>query len=214
LDEVAKKKISGEVIKMSDKLTVKQEKYVQGLFAGLSQREAYKQAYNAKNMTDKSIDEKACELAKNVKVASRLKELVDELKNKNIITIERVMQEYAKLGFFDPRNLFRPDGSPKEISELDDETAAALAGLDVQEVYEGSGEDRKFVGYTKKYKLTDKKSALDSIAKCLGMFVDKIESKNTNIDIDLSGYPPEALEEIAKAQGQEEVMRIVSRYKK
>ena len=141
---------------MSDKLTVKQEKYVQGLFAGLSQREAYKQAYDAGRMTDKQIDEEACKLAANPKIAQRLKELTDELKNRNMITVERVMQEYAKLGFFDPRNLFRPDGSPKEISELDDETAAALAGLDVQEVYDGFGEDRKFVGYTKKYKLTDK----------------------------------------------------------
>jgi phage terminase small subunit len=201
---------------MADKLTVKQEKYVQGLFAGLSQREAYKQAYNCENMTDKTIDEAACKLSNNSKIATRLKELTDELKNRNIITIERVMQEYAKLGFFDPRNLFRPDGSPKEITELDDETAAALAGLDVQEVYEGYGEDRKFVGYTKKYKLTDKKAALDSIAKCLGMFIDKVESKNTNTNIntDISDLPPEALEEIAKAQGQEEVMRIVSKYRK
>ena len=201
---------------MSDKLTVKQEKYVQGLFAGLSQREAYKQAYDAGRMTDKQIDEEACKLAANPKIAQRLKELTDELKNRNMITVERVMQEYAKLGFFDPRNLFRPDGSPKEISELDDETAAALAGLDVQEVYDGFGEDRKFVGYTKKYKLTDKKSALDSIAKCLGMFIDKVESKNTNTNIntDISDLPPEALEEIAKAQGQEEVMRIVGKYRK
>ena len=43
----------------------------------------------------------------------------------------------------------------------------------------------------------------------------EIESKNTNTNIntDISDLPPEALEEIAKAQGQEEVMRIVSRYK-
>jgi len=44
----------------------------------------------------------------------------------------------------------------------------------------------------------------------------EIESKNTNtnIDIDYSILPPEALEEIAKAQGQEEVMRIVGKYRK
>jgi hypothetical protein len=44
----------------------------------------------------------------------------------------------------------------------------------------------------------------------------EVESKsvNTNIDIDLSNLPPEALEEIAKAQGQEEVMRIVGKYRK
>ena len=38
-------------------LTLKQEKFVQGLLNGLSQRESYKQAYECKNMSDKSIDE-------------------------------------------------------------------------------------------------------------------------------------------------------------
>ena len=44
----------------------------------------------------------------------------------------------------------------------------------------------------------------------------EIESKNTNTNIntDISDLPPEALEEIAKAQGQDEVMRIVSKYRK
>lgn len=44
----------------------------------------------------------------------------------------------------------------------------------------------------------------------------EIESKNTNTNIntDISDLPPEALEEIANARGQDEVMRIVSRYKK
>jgi phage terminase small subunit len=163
---------------MADKLTPKQEKYVQGLFAGLSQREAYKQAFDCKSMKDETIDKRACELAARGKIKGRLSELQDEFKNRNMITVERVMTEYAKLGFFDPRKLFNADGSPKEITRLDDDTAAALAGLDVQEVYEGYGEDRKFVGYIKKYKLSDKKAALDSIAKILGMFTDKVEIGN------------------------------------
>jgi phage terminase small subunit len=164
---------------MKDKLTIKQEKYAQGLFKGLTQREAYKQAYDAENMTDKSIDEKACELAANVKVKSRLEELSNELRLRNMVTVERVLTEYAKLGYFDVRNLFNNDGSPIPIQELDDETAAALAGLDIQEVYEGTGDNRKFVGYTKKYKLPDKKAALDSMAKYLGMFTDKVEVNHT-----------------------------------
>jgi hypothetical protein len=42
----------------------------------------------------------------------------------------------------------------------------------------------------------------------------EIASVNTNINTDISDLPPEALEEIAKAQGQEEVMRIVGKYRK
>jgi phage terminase small subunit len=160
---------------MADRLTVKQEKYVQGLFAGLTQREAYKQAFNCTNMLDKTVDETACKLASDRKIITRLNELQEEFKNRNMVTVERVLAEYAKLGFFDPRKLFNADGSPKNIIDLDDETAAAVAGLDVQEAYEGSGEMREFVGYVKKYKLTDKKGALDSMAKYLGMFKEEVK---------------------------------------
>jgi len=41
------------------KLTAKQEKFVQELIKGKSQREAYKAAYNAKNMSENSIDVEA-----------------------------------------------------------------------------------------------------------------------------------------------------------
>ena len=42
-----------------DKLTIEQERYVQGLFAGLSRIEAYKQSHNCESMTDKTTDELA-----------------------------------------------------------------------------------------------------------------------------------------------------------
>lgn len=75
----------------SDKLTIKQEKYAQGLFKGMTQREAYKAAYDAQNMTDKSIDEKACELAANVKVKERIEDLVDQFTQTSMITKEYIL---------------------------------------------------------------------------------------------------------------------------
>jgi len=165
-----------EVILVAERqLTVKQELFVQGLLAGLSQREAYKRAYNTANMKDNTIDVRACELAKSSKISVRLDALLSDVKERNMVTIERVLQEYSRLGFFDPRNLFNSDGSPKDIHELDDDTAAVVAGLDVVEIYEGTGRDRRFVGNIKKFKLADKKGALDSMAKYLGMFIDKHE---------------------------------------
>lgn len=86
------------------------------------------------------------------------------------ISIQRVLTEVARLAFFDPRKLFKPDGSPLPINELDDDTAAALAGLEVLEEFEGKGEDRVFVGYTKKYKVSDKNSALEKLMKHLGAY--------------------------------------------
>ena len=85
---------------MADKLTIKQERFAQGLFAGLSQREAYKQAYNAERMKDKTIDEAAARLAADSKVAARIQQLTDELKERNMVTVERVLAELA-VGFAD-----------------------------------------------------------------------------------------------------------------
>ena len=165
---------------MSDKLTIKQEKFAQGLFAGLSQREAYKQAYNASRMKDNTIDKNAYTLANDTKITTRLEKLTEELKQRNMVTVERVLQEYARLAFFDPRKVFDADGSPKSIVDLDDDTAAAVAGLEVIEIYEGRGSERKFVGNLKKYKISDKIGALDSIGKHLGMFIERKEVTGPN----------------------------------
>ena len=63
-------------------LTPKQEKFIQGVVSGLSQREAYKQAYNAANMKDNTIDRKAYELFNKDYVRARYEELLNEFKEK------------------------------------------------------------------------------------------------------------------------------------
>ena len=51
-------------------LRPKQEKFIQNIIKGMSQRQAYKQAYNAK-YSEKSIDEKASTLFNSEKVQER-----------------------------------------------------------------------------------------------------------------------------------------------
>ena len=52
-------------------LTPKREKFVQNLIQGMSQREAYKNSFNAKNMSDRTIDNKAYKLFKTDEVRAR-----------------------------------------------------------------------------------------------------------------------------------------------
>ena len=91
------------------------------------------------------------------------------------ITAEKVLQELARLGFFDPRKLFNADGSPKPLHELDDDTAMAVAGFEVAEVFEGVGEQRKSVGVLKKLKLADKGQNLERLGRHLKLFTDRVE---------------------------------------
>lgn len=72
-------------------LTPKQERFIQNIVSGMSQRQAYKDAYNAENMTDESIDVEACKLFNSPNVSQRYKELLEELKDVAIMSaIERM----------------------------------------------------------------------------------------------------------------------------
>ena len=74
-------------------LTSKQEKVIQALVAGKSQRQAYKEAYNATKMKDKTIDERASVLFKNDKIKTRYNELLEEHKNKALYTRENAVND-------------------------------------------------------------------------------------------------------------------------
>lgn len=163
-------------------LTIKQEKFCQGLFSGLTQREAYKQAYNCEKMLDATIDSRACELAKEGKIAGRLAFLVNELKGRNMVTVERVIAEYAKIAFADIKDFLSyetakvKDGNDPATGEpmyeykqiVEAKPSSEIDGTMVNEV--SIGKDGTF-----KFKLHDKKGALDMIGKHLGMFIDKSE---------------------------------------
>ena len=74
-------------------LTPKQEKYVQGLVAGLSQRQAYIQAYSTKNMKDTTIDNNAYKLMQNNEISTRYNALMEEHKDKALWTREEAVNE-------------------------------------------------------------------------------------------------------------------------
>jgi phage terminase small subunit len=208
-----------------NKLTIKQEKYAQGLFSGLSQREAYKQAYNAENMKDNTIDRVAYDLANDSKVTTRLEELKNELKERNMVTADKVIAEFAHIAFDDIKNYldYRTEktvvghdlitGSPimeyRTIVDLKD--SQTIDTRNIKSVSIAANGTFKFEQYCKD-------NALLQLAKLMGMMTDKVEAKvtadNTNLNIDYSTLSHEALDEIANAVGDQAIMAIVAKYKK
>ena len=106
-----------------------------------------------------------------------LKRVTDQIEAARV-TVERVLAEYAHLGFLDIRQAFDEKGNLKQIHELPDSVARAIAGIEFEEVFEvqGSGADRArvHVGRIHKIKIASKLGALDSMGKHLGMFVEKL----------------------------------------
>ena len=70
-------------------LTAKQEKFVQGLVIGLSQRQAYYEAFpNSKKWKPETVDNKASKLFKESEIRARYKILMNEHKEKTLWTLE------------------------------------------------------------------------------------------------------------------------------
>lgn len=166
---------------MGNRLTIKQEKYAQGLFAGLTQREAYKQAYHAEFMTDKTIDEEACKLVNSPKLATRIEELTNEFKLRNMITVESVLTEYGKIAFSDITD-FLSFKTEKIIDGHDDKGRPVYSYRQIVDALSSDEVDGALISEvsigkdgTFRFKLHDKQHALDQIGKSLGMFTERIE---------------------------------------
>jgi phage terminase small subunit len=91
------------------------------------------------------------------------------------ISGDNVLRGIAQLAFYDPRKLFNSDSSPKQITELDDETAMAISGLECIELFEGTGDQRHCYGILKKIKLADGGQNLERLGRHLKLFTDKVE---------------------------------------
>lgn len=147
-------------------LTSKQEAFTLGVFEGLSASEAYRRAYSAGAMLPATINRDASALLNHPKVAARLAELRTTVRERSVVTVERVIEEYARIAFADMRR-FATVGSGgitlKNSSEWTDDDAAAVSEL---------GETISKEGGSVRFKLHSKTAALDSLAKTLGMFAD------------------------------------------
>lgn len=153
------------------KLTDKQEKFCREYIVDLNATQAAIRA----GYSEKTADQQGSRLLTNVKVAERIQELQNEAAERNDITVDRVLAEYAKIGFADPSKFFKATvgGDPYiDASEATEDDWAAVTSIQCEDFLDGRGEDVREVRKVK-ITLADKKGALDSIARHLGMFKDK-----------------------------------------
>ncbi len=183
-------------------LTPKQKIFADEYLIDLNATRAYKVAY-PRVKKDTVAATNGGRLLRNAEVENYIDERMKEREKRTEITQDRVLQELAKLGFFDIRKLFDDSGKPLDITGLDDETAACIAGLEVMDVYEGTGEDKEFAGYVKKYKLSDKLKALELLGRHLGMFKDKMGIEHSGV-VDVR--------KVYYEMSEEELMELAKKY--
>lgn len=75
---------------MNDKLTPKQERFIQNIVSGMTQRQAYKDAFQV-DYDDNAIDSNASTLFNSTKIQQRYKELMDKLEDDAIMSAKERM---------------------------------------------------------------------------------------------------------------------------
>jgi len=130
------------------------------------------------------------ETMKNPRVARYINELRRESAEKLNITKERILKEYARLAFSDVRKAYGEDGNLLPIHELDEDTAAVVAGVESDEIFDLDPVTNKkvFIGNTKKLKLWNKADGLAGLTKMLGFNApEKFEGTITGAVVKIGG---------------------------
>jgi phage terminase small subunit len=83
------------------------------------------------------------------------------------VTRERVILELARLAFGDATSMLDDSGNLKPISELQEDVRRSISGIEVSETSRGERKTR--------VRTHDKARALETLAKYLGLLVEKVE---------------------------------------
>jgi len=141
------------------KLTTRQALFLDYLIKGLTQEKAYIKAGYAPKTARTCSSQLLTKphIIKELAIRrSRAAELAD-------VTSANIMKGLAQIAFFDIRKIYHKDGTLKKVHELDDDTSAALIGLNIST-------NTLTKEITRKIKMSDKFKALDSLAKIEGLY--------------------------------------------
>ena len=108
-------------------------------------------------------------------IAAAVAKARDKVSQKLEVTVERIVREAAAVAFSDLRELYDDKGQLLPVHLWPAGVAESIAGVEVEELFEGRGDEREHVGRLKKIKRWDKVRALELLARYKGMFVDQVK---------------------------------------
>lgn len=141
-------------------LTPKQEKFVRNMVSGMSQYDAYVNSYNASNMKDKSIYEKASKLMAQSNIRSRYNELIEKANEKVEVKAEDILRELKAIAFSNGSDYAQIKNGKlyfKNTEDLSDEKKKAISCI-------------KKTKDSKQIETYDKLKAIDMLVKYMKLF--------------------------------------------
>lgn len=156
-------------------LPLKEEAFCLAVFAGQNPSKAYRNVYQPKRAKAKTVHEMASRLMAKRKVRARLAELMQPVIQQARMSREEWLERVARICLADVRKMFDSHGNPKEITELGENEAAAIAAFELCEDFVGKGDERRTYGYTRRFKMADKLKAFELYGKAMGYYADRQE---------------------------------------
>ncbi|OGV36165.1 MAG: hypothetical protein A2020_12230 [Lentisphaerae bacterium GWF2_45_14] len=164
-------------------LTQKQRNFALRFLECGNAADAYRYAYSVNKSNNATIRRRAHDVLHTPLVAEFIDQNSRKAQMRTGITVDKVLCEYAKIAFTNLPgivNFRKGTMSLKDFEKLTQEQRACIKKFKVTTVMK-LGEDRKPIPVDKvEVELHDKIHALDSIAKHLGMFIDKTETQITD----------------------------------
>jgi phage terminase small subunit len=122
-----------------------------------------------------SARSQAPRLLANSSVQARLAELLTERINEFKMEAVSVLKELQRIASCNVKLAYNERGALKPIHDIPDDVARCIAAIEVEELWEGRGENREQVGVVKKIKFWDKNKGLELLGKHFKLWMDKLE---------------------------------------
>ena len=160
-------------------LTPKQQRFVAEYLIDLNGTQAAIRA----GYSPATANEQAARLLAKDSVSQAVSEAQKASLERIWITADRVKQELARLAVSDVRGYVDAKGHLKNLHDLTDDQAAALASIEVtkERTYTKGNEDSTVIEYTTKVKSWDKLKALDLLSRHFGLLKDDAPAVQVNV---------------------------------
>ena len=168
-------------------MTDAQKRFCDEYLIDLNATRAYKTAYS-RCQKDETANVNSSKLLRNTKVQEYIAEKMKEREQRTGITQDMVINELAKIAFFNIKDIYNANGTLKSIKDIDQKTSAAISSV---KTLQKAGAMKISINTDKQdtddipiehiqeqtveFKTNDKVKALELLGKHFGMFKEQVD---------------------------------------
>jgi phage terminase small subunit len=149
----------------------KRQRFVEEYLVDLNAKEATIRA----GYSTKGAKQQGHRLLSDPEIAAAVKAAQKAQVKRIRMTADDVLVGLAEIASVDIADIFDEDNALRPLRSIPAHVRKAIAGIEVEELFEGRGKDREHIGRNRKLKLSDKVRALEILARHHKLLTEKVE---------------------------------------